>query len=74
MKIYVVEHVKPDMQVFGTYDEAFAFAKAKADKRRPKADIAFEPLGAEYAKLIYCPIPWTENHINIYERELKERD
>lgn len=72
MKVYIVDHVKPNMQVFASYEEAFAFAKVKADKKRPKADIGFDAIGSESEVLVYCPIPWTDNHMSIYEREIKE--
>ena len=69
MKVYVVTHVRPDMQVFPTYDKAFEFAKAKADKRRPCGRIWFIDKDDKETN-VYMGIPWSENHIYIYEREM----
>ena len=70
MKIYIVTHVKPNFQVFDSYEKALTFAKAKADKRIPIATISFNPLNSQYGTTVYNPVPWTDKHIDIYEREV----
>lgn len=71
MKVYVVENVKPDMQVFADYDKVVAFAKMKADKRRGPATVWLEAADGEIT-MVYNTSPYTigESHINIYEREV----
>ena len=71
MKVYVVTNVRPDVQVFPTYDKAFEFAKAKADKRGGPTSVWFEAVDSKYSKGVYHTSPFAgSSHIDIYEREM----
>ena len=71
MKVYVVTNVRPDVQVFPTYEKAFEFAKVKADKRRGPTSVWFEAVDSKYGKGVYHSAPVVgESHIYIYEREM----
>ena len=70
MKVYIVKHVRPNLQVFDSYEKALTFAKAKANKQTPIATISFNPSNSKFGTLIYKPVPWTDKHIDIYEREV----
>ena len=70
MKVYVVTNVRPDVQVFPTYDKAFEFAKVKADKRRGPTNVWFVDVN-NIEKAVYNSSPiWGDHHLYIYEREV----
>lgn len=72
MKVYIVENTRPDMNVFGSYEKALAFAKAKADKRRGPVSIWLESLNGEINEVYRTSEITGESHINIYERVVAE--
>ena len=70
MKVYIVTNVRPDVQVFPTYDKAFEFAKMKADKRRGPTTVWFVDVN-NIEKEVYNSSPIAgEHHLSIYEREM----
>ena len=72
MKVYIVVNVRPDYQVFKTYEEAFEFAKKKANKRRGPTGVWSDYYSKDgINELVYSTseIVIPESHIWIVERE-----
>lgn len=71
MKVYVVENVRPDMQVFGSYEKALEFAKTKAKKRNGPVSVWLENLNGAVEEVYRSRELVGESHINIYERAVE---
>lgn len=73
MKIYIVENVRPDYQVFLRKEDAINFAFKKANGSR-HANVWFEPMDGHMVYKDCCLNPErnSDSHITIIEREVIE--
>lgn len=71
MKVYVVENVRPNMKVFGSYEKALEFARVKANKRNCPVSVWFEDLDGTQKEVYRSCELVGGSHIYIYERTVE---